>query len=146
MQNLTFFVNLRGGPFPRANFAPLPRILQKHPLSRTRIQRFPTNAPDRAQHCRAGFCTLLQLPYKKPCIEVPFSNTALVGLARARPVIIDLFIFILGCAWDAVVVSQSPSRRTALLFAVVVRAPCICGLLTTLGGRAGNGKNRELFR
>ena len=33
-----------------------------------------------------------------------------------------------------------------IVIAAVVRAPCICGLLTTLGGRAGYGKNRKRLR
>ena len=39
----------------------------------------------------------------------------------------------LGAAWRSVGI------------AAVVRAPRMCGLLTTLGGRAGYGKNRKLF-
>ena len=41
-----------------------------------------------------------------------------------------------------------PSQSTlhSIVVAAVVRAPCICGLLTTVGGRAGYGKSRTLFR
>ena len=37
------------------------------------------------------------------------------------------------------------SNFHSIVIAAVVPAPCICGVLTTLGGRAGYGKNRKLF-
>ena len=37
------------------------------------------------------------------------------------------------------------STLRSIVIATVVRAPYICGIITTLGGRAGYGKNRKLF-
>ena len=60
------------------------------------------------------------------CLAVPGLCLDVPGYAWAVP---GLCLAVLGCA----------------VLASVVRAPRMCGLLTTLGGRAGYGKNRKLF-
>ena len=96
----------------------LPRRRQDATRCTQDAARAPQAAPSTAQHHPRHLETSRKCPPRRPNKRFPPSGKPL-----------PLF----------------GSNSLSIVIAAVVPAPCICGVLTTLGGRAGYGKNRKLF-